>query len=84
MKVYYGTIISCSLERILVPIYRDVKVLTICLTNNICLSSVMINIYIYEGFKGRTGDVTSPVFPWDSVSSTASSGGLSRFFPRNI
>ena len=27
---------------------------------------------------------TSPVFPWDSLSSTASSGGLSRFFPRNI
>ena len=27
---------------------------------------------------------TSPVFPWDSLSSTASSGGLSRFFPQNI
>ena len=27
---------------------------------------------------------TSPVFPWDSLSSTASSGELSRFFPRNI
>ena len=27
---------------------------------------------------------TSPVSPWDSLSSTASSGGLSRFFPRNI
>ena len=53
-----------------------------------------------EGFKGRTGDVTfaklwtSPVLPkysqdisgfsWDSLSSTASSGGMSRFFQRNI
>ena len=27
---------------------------------------------------------TSPVFPWDSLSSTPSSGGPSRFFPRNI
>ena len=26
----------------------------------------------------------STVFPWDSLSSTASSGGLSRFFPRKI
>ena len=27
---------------------------------------------------------TSPVFPWDSLSSMASSGGLSWFFPWNI
>ena len=32
-------------------------------------------------YFGRTGDVT---FPWDSLSSTASLGGLSRFFPRNL
>ena len=27
---------------------------------------------------------TFPVFPWDSLSSTAASVGLSQFFPRNI